>query len=737
MDDPFEPLPGLERYRLLRRLGGGAIGTVYVAEHVELGSRHAIKLLQVQDDDGVQRLLTEGRVQATLRHPNVVVVTDVVRSQGRVALVMELVDGPDLAAFLVDNRPLDLELVDALAEGILLGMRAAHAAGVLHRDLKPANILMAWTDERWTPKVADFGLAKHALDAAGATRTGQIMGTPAYMAPEQARDAKNVDERADVFSLGCILYELATGERAFPGADVFSVLAAVASGRFRPVVELRDVPERMRAAIDGALQIDPRIRIATVQELLDVWRGDVTLDRPSSPVATWDAFDPVDRAPDIPDAAPDAAPTSDPAEPVVRPALGAGWGRLVVTVVCGLVLVTCVVVWSRATRPSEEPAPTLQAFDGRVGLAPIVSVNMEAAAGAALTLQIAAVLDQRGIAMEQLPAASYDADGRVEVLEAVADRRDMTPVRGAIGRLGSVYTLNLERPVDDGDDIRVHRMASDLDALLGQLEPMLVALLVRQVGRDDGPAVRQTIQRHMGELGVCYSSILGRRPLAGTIDLAFTLTGGRPDRVRVDTDSVGDPELAACMVERVERWLFPIDLEGDVAWPFVFRPPDPTPEDRAQARRLMPTLLPSVEDGPAWAMLADALRAKDDAHSEAMQWTSLRRRVEAAGLPWVLAGVPDLSSGAGVEALESAWARPAIAAHPQRRALTALALRLGEERVEELIAAYGDEVMEELARCEACGVDAMGRYWVFRTAARAHRARCAADPQDAACRVVD
>ena len=264
----------VDRYSVERVLGEGGMATVYKVRHLKLQSAHALKVLTVGGAVIGERLLQEGRVQSALRHANIVSVTDVVEVDGRPALIMEFIDGPTLLQLMEGGR-LDLDKVDALVQGILRGVAAAHDQGLVHRDLKPANILLATQDGRLVPKVADFGIAR-LTTAEGSpiqTRTGVAMGTPAYMAPEQIRDASRVDRRADIFALGCILYELTTGVRAFQGTDTYEVFEAIIHGRFAPLPP--HLPARMRIAIEGALRVDPDRRWAHVEALLDAWRGEV------------------------------------------------------------------------------------------------------------------------------------------------------------------------------------------------------------------------------------------------------------------------------------------------------------------------------------------------------------------------------------------------------------------------------------------------------------------------------
>jgi predicted ATPase/Tfp pilus assembly protein PilF len=228
-----------DRFTLESLLGSGGMAEVWRARRLGGGPKVAVKVLRVSTTDLVARLLLEGRLQSRLDHPNIVRVIDTVELPGGVALVMELVEGPtlrDLLDGVAEGRE-ELPLADRfeLGDALLAGVEHAHQQGLIHRDLKPANVLLQPVGDRYTPRVMDFGLAR-ALeeddDGARRTRTGMGMGTPGYMAPEQFRDASRADQRADVFSLGVILYELLTGRVPFRGANVLTLYQQALSGSF-------------------------------------------------------------------------------------------------------------------------------------------------------------------------------------------------------------------------------------------------------------------------------------------------------------------------------------------------------------------------------------------------------------------------------------------------------------------------------------------------------------------------
>jgi hypothetical protein len=266
----------IDRYVVEGPIAAGGMASVWRVRHTVLGSTFALKVLHGASPATRERLVQEGRLQSTLRHPNIVQVTDVVTVGEHPALVMEHVDGVDLQTLLDRGEPLDAESV---FRAICAAVGAAHALGVVHRDLKPANVLMARTADGWLPKVADFGLAKAARGNVAHTRVGTAMGTPSYMAPEQIRDASTVDQRADVFSLGCILYELALRKKAFPGDDPVAVWHAITNG---PRPATAPLPRRLARVVDHACRVEPTHRPASVKALLAL------LDAPpAAPASAW------------------------------------------------------------------------------------------------------------------------------------------------------------------------------------------------------------------------------------------------------------------------------------------------------------------------------------------------------------------------------------------------------------------------------------------------------------------
>lgn len=269
----LQPGQQIDRYEVVRLLGKGGMAEVYLVRHRTLQTEHALKLLMLSGVGLGQRMVVEGQIQARIDHVNVVRVQDVLEIGGVPALLMEFVDGPDLALWIHETAP-GPALAAKIFRGIVEGVSAAHQAGVIHRDLKPSNVLLAkMPDGRLVPKVTDFGLVKVLQPSEpGQTRSGIPLGTPQYMAPEQIRDASRVDVRADVFSLGCILYELLTGVQCYPGADLIEIFEKIDRGQRKPLPDR--VPQSLRTIIDRCLAKDPAARPQSTAALLAL------LDRP-------------------------------------------------------------------------------------------------------------------------------------------------------------------------------------------------------------------------------------------------------------------------------------------------------------------------------------------------------------------------------------------------------------------------------------------------------------------------
>jgi serine/threonine-protein kinase len=273
------------KYTLKRVIGSGGMGVVFEATAAD-GGAVAVKVLGVEwltDADVTGRFLEEGRTCQRLVHPNIVRVFDVAQAEdGTPYIVMELLEGVPLSAYTRSGIRVPVAQAATILQGILAGLGAAHAQGIVHRDLKPENVVLAREGNgTFTAKVLDFGIAK-VMDAAGGmgskTRTGVLLGTPAYMSPEQIRNAKDVDARADLWSAGVMLYEMLTGRVAFPAPTEYARLNAVLSSS-PPLLESVDPQlSRLSAFVQLAMQKDRAARYQTALEMARALAGAIGAD---------------------------------------------------------------------------------------------------------------------------------------------------------------------------------------------------------------------------------------------------------------------------------------------------------------------------------------------------------------------------------------------------------------------------------------------------------------------------
>lgn len=216
-----------ERYRIDQRIGAGGMGVVYQAVHTGIDKPVAIKVLRseyAQVEDVAKRFELEARVASKINHPNVVDINDYGYTPGQSPYyVMELLDGVNLGDLIDDHGPMDPQRAIDVARGLAFGLGAAHAHGIVHRDLKPDNIVLMQQNGVEVPKILDFGIARVKTKRTRLTAAGSVVGTPEYMSPEQAQ-GKEVDARADIYSLGAILFEMLTGTVPLRGATLVETL---------------------------------------------------------------------------------------------------------------------------------------------------------------------------------------------------------------------------------------------------------------------------------------------------------------------------------------------------------------------------------------------------------------------------------------------------------------------------------------------------------------------------------
>ncbi len=268
------------------------MGTVYEAEHTMIGAKCAIKLLHVafaSDPAVVKRFMNEARAAGMLGHPNILKATDMGRAaDGSPFAVLELLEGRDLGQEMEASGPMPVGRVVRIAMQVASALSAAHVKGIVHRDMKPDNIFL--TEEHGQKdfvKVLDFGISKFTASLASSpgTNTGTIMGTPYYMAPEQARDASKVDERADIYALGAIVYEALSGRVPHPADSLPALMVKIISEEPTPLSELRsDLPSDLVAVVEKSLAKDPDARFSSMDDLAQALEPFAAID--ASPVLT-------------------------------------------------------------------------------------------------------------------------------------------------------------------------------------------------------------------------------------------------------------------------------------------------------------------------------------------------------------------------------------------------------------------------------------------------------------------
>ncbi len=284
------------RYRLLERLGEGGMGEVWTAENISIrGAEVAVKVLHgtlARDPDAVRRFRAEAEATVRIRHPNIVRVHDFGESEeGAPYMVMERLRGESLAARLERDQSIPPAEAVQIVGTVLEALDAAHAMEILHRDLKPENIFLAEEGDAVQPKILDFGVAKFLGDDAERvrmTRTGALIGTPAYMSPEQSRGETAIDLRSDVWAMGVILYELLTGRLPYEASNYNAMLIRIATESHTPVRDLVPTLDPVLASIvERAMARRPRDRYASAGAMLTALRayarGEGVLEEVSRP----------------------------------------------------------------------------------------------------------------------------------------------------------------------------------------------------------------------------------------------------------------------------------------------------------------------------------------------------------------------------------------------------------------------------------------------------------------------
>jgi serine/threonine protein kinase len=272
-----EPLV-FDHFEVERVLGRGAMGIVYLARDLRIGRRVALKTIHRRHERGqsddeshfLKRFRREAELCASFVHPNIVTLFDAGYESGRFTyLAMEYVEGESLHSLLGREKKLGVDAASKIVEDVLKGLGYAHERGIVHRDVKPANILLSVEGDA---KVTDFGIARSRARSGEVTEAGQLLGTPHYMAPEQIR-ATEVDQRADLFSVGVLLYEMLAGEKPFHSPRVTDVLFAVVNEKPKPLREVApEVPEGIAAVVERLMRKAPEERFQNAAEALHALR---------------------------------------------------------------------------------------------------------------------------------------------------------------------------------------------------------------------------------------------------------------------------------------------------------------------------------------------------------------------------------------------------------------------------------------------------------------------------------
>jgi serine/threonine protein kinase len=361
------PEPGrviAARFRLIAELGSGNMGSVWLADHLGLGVRCAVKLMAnaaLRDPSSRARFQLEAKAIARLHSPHIVRVLDYHVDDDTPFIAMELLQGEELATRIARRGRLDAATTHALVAEVAQGLSKAHAVGIVHRDLKPENIFLAETDEGEIAKILDFGIAKVTLPGSGSgTLAGQVLGTPQYMSPEQVRGATTIDHRSDLWSLAVVTYHCLLGQLPFDSPTLGEVFAQILADPIPVPSRVAPPGVRVPPGFDRwwarAVSREVDARFASAQEMVEA------LGR-----ALEDDADAVDSAPDIttpPVTVLASAPSTSQDEPIALP-MRSRWRSTLILVAAVMGVATVAILGhqrsTRATTASAEAPRALVA----------------------------------------------------------------------------------------------------------------------------------------------------------------------------------------------------------------------------------------------------------------------------------------------------------------------------------------------------------------------------------------
>jgi predicted Ser/Thr protein kinase len=393
------------RYMVTRKIGQGGMGAVYEAKHTAIGGRFAVKVLldkYAQREAIVARLKQEAQLATSLDHEHIIRVTDFGSTDdGRTFVVMEFLEGESLAELLSRETKLPEQRILRIASQAASALAAAHAKGIVHRDIKPENLFIIKRKEQDFVKIVDFGISKNLRasdeqeEQPRLTQTGMVLGTPLYMSPEQARGDEDLDHRVDIYALGVIMYETATGRVPFAGTNYLSVISQVLNDEPKPVREVRpEISDEFEAIVQRAMAKNRDDRYASANALLEDLNA--LLDDPTRSTERAKITGPRRRFP------------ARPKIPKLAWAIG-GIGLLVAAVTIAVVMMNGGPPKKQVPQTGVVPPPVL--VDAAV-LAPPVVIDAAPVEPATKTIKLHVVTDPPGGMVykesEELGPAPYD-----------------------------------------------------------------------------------------------------------------------------------------------------------------------------------------------------------------------------------------------------------------------------------------------------------------------------------------